>query len=107
VPVRPDPEQDEIEARRQLDLRRAQRVDLLLGHADTVEERLAREALVRVGMVRRDVALVAPPDVPAGPVEVLTREPLIDGRGRRAAGQGDPERTRTGTRRNPRRRVLG
>jgi hypothetical protein len=82
-------------------------MNLLLRHADTVEERLAREALVRVGVVRRDVALVAPPDVPAGPVEVLTREPLVDRRGGRATGQGDPERARTGARRDPGRRVLG
>jgi hypothetical protein len=67
-------------------------MDLVLGDPDAVEERLAREPLVRVGMMGRHVALVAPPDVPAPPVEVALGEALVDGADGRSAGQRDPKR---------------
>jgi hypothetical protein len=92
VPVRPDAEQDEVEPVRQLHLRRAQRVDLLLRDVHPVEKGPAGHALVRVRMIGRDDALVAPPDVPGAPVEVELGEPPVDALGRRAAGERDRER---------------
>lgn len=77
--VGPDAEQDEVEVRRQLDFRGAQRMNLRLRHVDAGEERLPRELLVREVVFGRDVALVAPPDVPVLPVEALSRDPLVDG----------------------------
>jgi hypothetical protein len=66
-------------------------VNLLLRDGDAVEERPPGHALVRVRVVRRDEPLVAPPDVPRGPVEVERGEPLVDDARRRAAGEGDRE----------------
>jgi hypothetical protein len=43
------------------------------------EELLASELLVREIVVGRHVALVAPPDVPAGPVAVFLRQALVQG----------------------------
>jgi len=92
VPIGADPEEDHIEARRELDVRRAERMDLLLGHGDSVEERLAREPLVRVGVIRWNVTLVAPPDVPGPPVEVVLGEALVHGPDFGPSRQGDAKR---------------
>jgi hypothetical protein len=91
VPVRAEAEEDEVEALGQLRLGRAEGVDLLLGDGDAGEERLAGEALVRVRVLGRHEALVAPPDVPGVPVEGKLREALVDAAGRRAAGERDAE----------------
>ena len=48
--------------------------------------------LVRVRVVGRDDALVAPPDVPVRPVEVELGEPLVDRARGRAARERDAER---------------
>jgi hypothetical protein len=82
-------------------------MNLRLRHVDAGEERLPREPLVRKIVVRRNVALVAPPDVPALPVEGLLREPLVDAADRRATGERDPKRPARGTLGDPRGRVLG
>jgi hypothetical protein len=67
-------------------------MDLVLGDTDPIEKSLAREPLVRVGMIGRHVALVAPPDVPVRPVELALGEALVDGTDGRSAGQCDPKR---------------
>jgi hypothetical protein len=82
-------------------------MNLGLRHVDAGEERLPREPLVRKIVVRRNVALVAPPDVPVLPVEALRRDPLVDGADRRAAGERDAKRPARGTPGNPPGRVLG
>ena len=105
--VRPDAEQNEVEARRQLDVRRAQRMNLRLGHVDPREERLPRELFIRELVVGRDVPLVAPPDVPVLPVESLRREPLVDCADRRAAGERDAKGPARGTPGDPAGGVLG
>jgi hypothetical protein len=69
-------------------------MDLLVRNGDTRQQRLAGETLVRVRMVGRDEALVAPPDVPRAPLELDPGEALVGGRGGRASGECDPERTR-------------
>jgi len=91
VAVRADPEQDEVETLRKLDLGRPQRMDLLLGNGNTGEERLARQPLVGALVVRRNVPLVRPPDVPRAPDELRRCEALVDGADRRPAGQRDSE----------------
>ena len=75
-------------------------MDLLLRNRHVVEQRLAGHALVRVGVVRRDDALVAPPDVPGRPVEVACRQLA---RTRRAESSRRPARCET-ARSRPRRR---
>jgi hypothetical protein len=45
-------------------------------------------------MVGRNLAFVAPPDVPRAPVEFFLGEPLVDGAGRRAAGERNAKRPR-------------
>jgi hypothetical protein len=92
VPVRSDSEQDEIEAVGELDLLRTERVDLILRNRDASEQRLPRQALVRVLVLGRDEPLVAPPDLPRGPTKLEPRKVLVDGPGRRTTGQGDSER---------------
>jgi hypothetical protein len=92
VAVGAEAEEDEVERARKVDVGRAQRVDLLLGNRYAGEQGLAGEALVRVGMVRRDEAVVAPPDVPGRPVEVELRQPLVDRPRRRPARERDAER---------------
>jgi hypothetical protein len=82
-------------------------VDLLLRHGNAGEQRLARELFVREVVLRRDVALVAPPDVPTRPVEGLPREALVDGADRRAAGERDAERPARGASGDPAGGVLG
>jgi len=67
-------------------------MDLVLGNADAVEERLSREPLVRVRVIGGHVPLVAPPDVPSRPVEVVLGEALVDGPDLGAARQGDAKR---------------
>jgi hypothetical protein len=59
-------------------VRRAKGLNLLLRDRDTGEQRLARELLVREVVLRRDIALVAPPDMPMRPVEGLLSEALVD-----------------------------
>jgi hypothetical protein len=107
VAVGPDAEEDEIEARRQVDVCGAQRMNLRLGHVDAVQEGLPRELLVREVVVRRDVALVAPPDMPVLPVEGLRREPLVGGADRRASGERDSKRPARGKPGDPAGGVLG
>lgn len=92
VAVRPDPEQDEVEALGELDLLRAERMDLILRNRNVSEQRFPRQALVRVLVLGRDEPLVAPPDVPRAPVELELGKTLVDSPGRRSAGQGDSER---------------
>jgi hypothetical protein len=91
VAVRADAEQDEVELVGQLDIGRAQGMDLALGNGHAVEERLAREALVRVGMIGRNEPLVAPPNVPVLPVERQRRESPVDGWSGRSARERDPK----------------
>jgi hypothetical protein len=76
-------------------------MNLRLRHGDAGEERLPRELLVREVVVGRDVALVAPPDVPVLPVEGLPREPLVDGSDRRAPREGDAKGPARGTPADP------
>jgi hypothetical protein len=106
VAVRPEAEQDEVERRRKLDVGRAQRMDLVVGNADAIEERFTREPFVRVGVARRNVSLVAPPDMPVGPVEVVFGQSLVDRAGRRPAGERDAKAARTGALGDPARRML-
>jgi hypothetical protein len=82
-------------------------MNLRLRHVDAGEERLPRELLVREIVVGRNVALVAPPDVPALPVEGLLREPLVDAADRRATGERDPKGPARGTPGDPAGGVLG
>jgi hypothetical protein len=67
-------------------------MDLLLGHRHLREQCLARETLVRALVVGRNVALVAPPDVPVPPIELEVAQALVDGADRGAAGQSNPKR---------------
>jgi hypothetical protein len=98
VAVGADAEQREVEGLRKRDVRRAQRVDLLLGDRDALEQRLAGQPLVRVRVLGRDEALVAPPDVPPAPVELEPGETLVDRARRRPPGERDAERaSRTGS----------
>ena len=92
VPVGAEAEQDEVEALRQLLLRRAQWMDLFFGNGDAREELLAGEVFVRVLVVGRHCALVAPPDVPRRPVERKLGELRIDGARSRPGGERDPKR---------------
>jgi hypothetical protein len=92
VPVRAEAEEDEVERPRQADLERAERMDLLLRDRRPGEKRLPRQPLVRVGVLRRDDALVAPPDVPGRPVGLELRQALVNGPRCRATGQRDPKR---------------
>ena len=92
VPVGAQAEQDEVEALRQLLLRRAQWMDLLFGNGDAREELLAGEGFVRVRVAGRHCALVAPPDAPRRPVERKLGELRIDGPRSRAGGECDPKR---------------
>ena len=65
-----------------------------VGRADPVEQRLAGQAVVRVGVVEGHAALVAPVDVDLPPVDLgagLGGQPLVAGPGRAAAGQRDGE----------------
>jgi hypothetical protein len=106
--VRAEAEEHEVERLRQLDVPRAKRVNLLLRDRDAIEERLARHPFVRVLVIRRDEPLVAPPDVPGGPLELHTGQPLVGRTRRGAAGQRDPKRvSAAGTRRDPAGRELG
>jgi hypothetical protein len=82
-------------------------MNLRLRHVDAGEERLPREPLVRKIVVRRNVALVAPPDVPALPVEGLLCKPLVDAADRRATGERDPKGPAGGTLGDPASGVLG
>ena len=111
VPVGADAEQDEVE-RAPGARASSERSGWICssGIGDAREERLAGQALVRVGVVGRHEALVAPPDVPRRPVELQLRKPLVDGARRRAARQRDPERRsalRASPRSTPRRAPLG
>ena len=104
--VRPEAEQDEVERGRKRDVGRAQWMDLVVGNADAIEERLTCEPLVRIGVVRRNVSLVAPPDMPVGPVEIVFGQSLVDRADRRPAGERDAKAARTGAPGDPARRVL-
>ena len=82
-------------------------MNLVIGDVDPVKKRLTREALVRVGVIGGHVPLVAPPNVPARPVEIVLGQSLVDRAGRRAAGERDAKATRPGALGDPGRRVLG
>jgi hypothetical protein len=66
-------------------------MDLLLRQRHLRKEAVARELLVRELVVGRNVALVAPPDVPVRPVELALGQPLVDLADGGAARQSDPE----------------
>jgi hypothetical protein len=106
VAVRPETEEDQVECRRERDVGRAQRMDLAVGNVDPVQERFTREALVRVRVVGRNVPLVAPPNVPVGPVDVVPRQSFVDRAGCGTAGERNAKATRTRTLGDPTRRVL-
>jgi hypothetical protein len=82
-------------------------MNLRLGHVDPGEELLPRELFVRELVMGRNVALIAPPDVPVLPVEALRREPLVDGADRRAAGERDAKGPAVRTPGDPAGGVLG
>jgi hypothetical protein len=101
VPIRTDAEEDEIEGVRKLDVRRPEGMDLRLGHLDLGQERLAREALIRELVIRRNIALIAPPDVPRGPVEPHPGEAFVHRADRRPARERDAELPRARPFRDP------
>jgi hypothetical protein len=98
VAVGADAEQHEVEGLRERGVRRAQRMDLLLGDRDALEQRLPGQPLVRVRVLGRDEAFVAPPDMPCAPVELEAGETLVSRPRRRPPGERDAERaSRTGS----------
>ena len=68
-------------------------VDALLGQAERPDQVLARHAVVRIGVIRRHAALVAPPQLDLVPRQRVgaRRQELEQPPGRRAAGERDVE----------------
>ena len=58
-------------------------------HLEVVEQRLLRHAVVRVLVVRRDAALVAPPELDLAPVRCVLRRLLVRLLRRSPAGEDD------------------
>ena len=92
VAVGADAEEDQVEGVGQLDVQRAQRVDLLVRYGHPGEERLARQTLVGLVVLGRNDSLVAPPHVPRRPIEFEPCQPLVYSPWRRPTGQRDPKR---------------
>src|SRR5690606_37042879 len=97
VPVTAETEVDEVEAAQLTDAELVGVGSLLAAHrevgvhgAHPLEERLAPQAVVGVGVVERDAALVAPVDVDLPPVDLgaaLVGEAFVAAAGGGAAGQ--------------------